>query len=73
MEGVIMKMYRENNLDEWSRKLMTMHGVQFRKQSTPGETLNRWADRLTNIYNKRFVVKKSEHETLHDWSKMIGG
>ena len=68
-----MKMYRENNLQEWSRKLMAKYGAQFRQRGTDKETIERWSDRLSFIYKKRFVVKDDVETTLHDWSKMIGG
>ncbi len=68
-----MKIYRNNNLQEWSRKLMAKYGAQFRRYSTDEETIERWSDRLSFIYGKRFVVKNDVDTTLHDWSKMIGG
>lgn len=68
-----MRIYDGNNLEEWSRTLMTMHGSYFRLYSDWKETLERWATRLSSIYGFRFEIKDTEFETLQNWSKLIGG
>jgi len=68
-----VKLYEDNNLEEWSRKLITKYGTHFRLYSTEKETLERWAGRLSFIYGFRFKIEESEYETLRNWSKLIGG
>lgn len=68
-----MKIYEENNIQEWSRKLITKYGTYFRLYGDNNETLERWADRLSFIYGFRFQIEEDEEETLLNWSKLIGG
>lgn len=68
-----MKMYEENNLPEWSRKLRTKYGNNFRLYSDDNETLERWSVYLSNIFGFHFEVLDNEEETLFNWSKLIGG
>jgi len=68
-----MKLYREGNLEEWSRSLMAKYGARFRLYGGDKETLERWSSHLSFIYKKRFIVQDNTYDTLHDWSKMIGG
>ena len=68
-----MRMYDKNNIEEWSRKLITKFGPYFRLYSGKDETLERWSYRLSNIYGFRFEIKDNEYETLLNWSKLIGG
>ena len=68
-----MKMYYDDNLKEWSRRLITKFGNYFRLYSDDKETLERWSERLSFIFKTRFQIEETEEATLRNWSKLIGG
>lgn len=68
-----MKLYEENTLEEWSRKLRSKYGTQFRLYSSADETLERWRIHLSNLLGYKFEIRDNQYETLENWSKMIGG
>lgn len=68
-----MKIYKKDNLEEWSRKLRSRYGNQFRLYSSEEETMERWAFYLSSLYNIKPFISDSIEDTLKEWSKLIGG
>jgi hypothetical protein len=68
-----MKMYDEGNLREWSRRLTSKFGTNYRLYNTEDETMERWHDHLSNLLGYKFEFQEDQEETLKNWSKLIGG
>lgn len=68
-----MRMYGYRCLEEWSRRLRSKYGNQYRLYSGEEETLERWSEHLSNDLQRPFVIRKTQEETLEEWSKLIGG
>ena len=68
-----MRIYKHGTLEEWSRRLRSENGDQYRLYSGEGETLERWAEHLSEDLHKHFEIKEGTEHTLSEWSKLIGG
>ena len=45
-----MKIYEEGTLQEWSRKLRSKYGNEFRMYGTEDETMERWHEHLSQMF-----------------------
>lgn len=68
-----MRIYEDETLIEWSRKLRSEYGNNFRLYSTEEETMERWKDHLSNRLGYKFEFEADQDDTMDKWSRLIGG